>query len=173
MSVTDWAAWIGAVSGLGGIVWDFFKWKTSGPHLEVSAIAGMKMLPPPPKDPTYLRITVCNVGTAPTTITALGLSVYRSWLARRRHRRSKSFVVVQPAPHQPLPYRLDVGCEWTGFTIQNDEFDELAKTGTLWCSVYHSFSQTPVEARIVLPSVAPEKVTSWEKREKRDRRKVF
>jgi hypothetical protein len=77
------------------------------------------------------------------------LAICESWLLRRRHKHSRYFAILEPARHQPLPYILDVGCEWRGLAIQDEQVDRLAKTGKLWCVVYHSFSQRPVEARVV------------------------
>jgi hypothetical protein len=34
------------VSGITGLLWDFFKWKTSGPAIEVSVKPGMEMMKP-------------------------------------------------------------------------------------------------------------------------------
>ena len=53
-------AWVGAVSGLGGLFWNVYTKITAGPKLAVTAYAGMVMMPPLPHNPRLLRITVHN-----------------------------------------------------------------------------------------------------------------
>src|SRR5437868_1970339 len=75
-----------AVTGPTAILWDFFKWKTSGPKLAISAWANMIKMPSLPHNPRFLRITVQNVGTTTTTLTNAGFYVYGSHWTRFRYR---------------------------------------------------------------------------------------
>ena len=42
MKITDWAAWWGAIIATLVLVWDMYKWKRSGPIINVSASLGIK-----------------------------------------------------------------------------------------------------------------------------------
>ena len=150
MAATTVVAWVGAISGLSSLFWDFYKWKTSGPKLAVSIAPGMKMVGAKPRsvtrndDETFVVIRVRNTGTATTTLTMIGLSTYESWWSRRRLRRTDCVVCPIPQTTQQLPYKLGVGEEWGGALIQNGTFEKMRETGNLWCEVCHSWSQRPV-----------------------------
>jgi hypothetical protein len=150
MGATVLAAWVGAVTGAGGILWDVYKWKASArPKLRVSVTPGMKVHPRQRGDPTYVSVQVSNVGTSPTTIQNFGFSRYGSWSNRiRRRREGPCSVVLIPLTSQPLPYKIDVGTNWTGMALQNQDLEELMQTGNLWCEVFHSFSGRSALAKI-------------------------
>jgi hypothetical protein len=84
MNATQLAAWVGACTGLGSLLWNIYTKLASGPKLEVTAFAGLVMMPPPLNNPGFLKPTVHNVGTAPTTITNVCFHTYRSRWARFR-----------------------------------------------------------------------------------------
>jgi hypothetical protein len=70
MKTTELVAWIGATTGVASLGWNIYtKITANRPKLVVKAYANMIQMPPPPKNPRFLRITVQNIGTAPTTIT--------------------------------------------------------------------------------------------------------
>lgn len=145
---TEIAAWVGAVTGLSALLWDFYKWKTAGPKLTISISTGMKMTQDRDKDATYVIAHVRNNGTTATTLTTMALATYRSWLARVRMKHTKAFVVPKPLHAEPLPFKLNVGEQWTGIVKQTAELDALIGTGKLWCQIYHSWSGRPVFAPI-------------------------
>ena len=150
VSATQWAAWVGACSGLGSLLWNVYTRLTSGPKLSVTARPGMEVLPGPRTQDksAYIVVKVRNCGTARTTLTAVWFATYESWLARRRSRPSRSGVVLQPESGQPLPCTLDVGAEYVGAIRQNNAVEEMLRTGNLWCEVCHSWSSRPVRARV-------------------------
>lgn len=150
MNPSEIAAWVGAVSGVSALMWDFYKWKTAGPRLVISVSANMLKIPARNKE-RYVLTRVRNVGSAPTTLTTMVLSVYDSRYARLRMRQSKAMVVVQPSPGQPLPYKLDVGEEWAGMVNQTEELNTLIDTGKLWCDVSHTWSKRPVQGLVSRP----------------------
>ena len=70
MKTTELVAWIGASTGIASLIWNIYSKVTANrPKLIVRAYANMVQMPPPPKNPRFLRITVQNNGTTPTTIT--------------------------------------------------------------------------------------------------------
>lgn len=158
MTATDVAAWVGGVSGLAAIVWDFYKWKTSGPRLTVAANSGMKIMPPHSlarTDRSYLTIWVNNTGTTKTTITTISLATYENWCARRRLKNSAAGLIRQPLGH-PIPHKLDVGEEWIGSIEQSNEIEEMLRTGKMWCDVYHSWSKRPAQVQVKPKDSAPD-----------------
>jgi hypothetical protein len=70
MKTTELVAWISASTGVASLIWNSYSKITANrPKLVVRAYANMVQMPPPPRNPRFLRITVQNNGTAPTTIT--------------------------------------------------------------------------------------------------------
>ena len=149
MNATEWAAWIGGVTGVGGLVWDFYKWKTAGPKLKVEARAGIRLISTPRDDGTYVTVNACNVGSAATTITNLAFSATPPlWKRLWRKKPLGEYVVISPSPSQPIPHKLDVGEKWFGMAIQDETVDKLLAAGNLWCLVYHSWSEHPAKVKV-------------------------
>src|SRR5260370_31306270 len=70
MKTTELVAWIGATTGIASLIWNIYtKITANRPKLVVKAYANMIQMPPPAGNPKFLKITVQNVGTAPTTLT--------------------------------------------------------------------------------------------------------
>lgn len=150
MDPTHWAAWIGASSGLGSFFWNVYTKVTSGPRLQVTAFAGMVMMPPPPNEPRFLKITVQNVGTLPTTLTNISFHAYNSRWAKFRNRASVN-AVLNTYQGPQFPYKLEVGGEWQALMQQDEKFDGWLHSGkSLWCAVSHSFSEKPKQVTISL-----------------------
>ncbi len=146
---TEIVAWVGAVTGLTALVWDFYKWKVAGPKLTVSISVGMT-LANAPTDTEYIVVRVGNVGTSPTTLNMIGFAIYDSWLARMRlkPRNGKAFVVLHPFRSSPLPFKLDVGAEWTGLIGQDAKLNAMIDTGRLWFEMHHLNARRPASTRI-------------------------
>ena len=151
ISVTDILAWIGALTGTAALLWDFYKWKASGPKLKVTVVPHMSIYTcgRPESEDTYLLIKVANTGTRKTTITTLGFVYYQSRLKRILKKPSKRAIVPDPKPGE-LPHVLDAGEEWSGLAIQNDIVEEQARRGYLYCCVFHSLGNKPVNKRVVI-----------------------
>ena len=152
MEATPWVAWVGACSGIASLAWNIYTKMTSGPRLKITAISGMKQRPPPPGDPTYLSVTVRNTGTATTTLTTVSLHVYGSFWKRKRRKASSTFLVVNFVRGK-VPFKLEVGLEWTGIMEQGERLDELLASNKLWCGVWHSFSTKPTEVKVAIPAI--------------------
>lgn len=151
MSATQLAAWVGACSGLGGLIWNVYTKVTSGPKLSVTARSGMEALPSPTTtrdNSKYIVVSVRNTGTAKTTLRSVWFSTYDSWWARKRSKRSKSGLVPQPISSQQMPYQLDVGLEFVGGIKQTEFIEEMLQTENLWCEIDHSWSKSPVQVRV-------------------------
>ena len=148
MNATQWAAWVGALSGVGSLLWNVYTKLTSGARLRVSAFAGMVMVPPPSNNPTFLKVTVQNVGTATTTITNVTLHTYESRWKRLRNRATINAVLNHYRGPQ-FPQKLEVGAEWSGLMEQDGRFDDWLRSGQLWCAVHHSFLNKPTKVKII------------------------
>lgn len=167
MKVTEIAAWVGAITGPTAILWDFFKWKTSGPKLAITALANMVQMPSPPNNPRFLKITVQNVGTTTTTLTNAGFHIYASrWTMFRcrpvvmgfLHRTGLGkflgpprlrMAVLSTYQGPQFPHKLEVGGEWQALMEQPDDFDSWLAEKGLRLNIWHSFSKQPEQAIIV------------------------
>jgi hypothetical protein len=160
MTASEWAGWIGATTGIASLGWNIYVKATSGPKLDVQAISGMKIHPPPPGNPTYLSLTVQNNGSAPTTLTNVTLQLYKSKRARRKQKAAENYVIGEyDGPR--LPYKLEIGSQWQGLVRTSGHFDQLLATGDLWCGIHHSFSKRAVEVKVIEPKViGPSKATT-------------
>jgi len=147
MKPTDWAAWVGACSGLGGVCWNIYTKITAGPKLEVSAYAGMVKMPPIPDNPRYLEITVQNRGTSPTSITNVTFHTYASTWDRIRQRNPTLSAVINGYEGLPFPRPLEVGRDWVAL-VRQEQFEEMLRTPHgLWVAIWHSFSKRPIQVK--------------------------
>ena len=159
MEATPSVAWVGACSGIASLAWNIYTKMTSGPRLKITAISGMKQWPPPPGDPTYLSVIVRNTGTATTTLTNLSLHIYDSYWKRKRQKASSTVVVVNFI-NGKIPFKLEVGSEWTAFMAQDEKFNELLASNKLWCGIWHSFSTKPIEVKVATPIIQGKKASA-------------
>jgi hypothetical protein len=155
MKTTELAAWVGATTGMASLLWNIYTKIAAGPRLTVTAYANMIQMPPPPGNPRFLRITVQNTGTAPTTLTNLELFTFvprwerlLSQVKLRKRSAEKHAVIVEYRGPQ-FPHKLEVGSEWQALMQQDEDFQGWLKTDDLCCAVWHSFSKAPVPTRIV------------------------
>lgn len=147
VTLTSALAVVGAVTGVSSLAWNIYVKISAGPKIVVKVWPGMKMMPTPPNDPTYMRVNVRNLGTTATKLTTLGLHLYNSEKSAKKLKPDRSFVIVEPVAGK-LPHRLEVGDEWDAYINQDERFNEMMKTGQLFCAVYHSFSDKFVQARV-------------------------
>ncbi|MFZ3065657.1 MAG: hypothetical protein WA277_10295 [Nitrospirota bacterium] len=151
--ITDIAAWWGAVIATLLLLWDVYKWKKAGPHLEVSASPNMQTfggIPDTLGDKTYVVVEIRNTGNAKTTLTHLVGYHYSSFINKLRRKKSKNFFVPTPILAQPLPHILEAGERWIGGIEQNDKLEEMSRHGYLYCGGYHSCGKKPVVQRVVI-----------------------
>ncbi|MDR8049593.1 hypothetical protein [Burkholderia cenocepacia] len=131
--------------------WDAYKWLNEGPSVRISASTGMVRVGGAVPDPnTYVSVTAVNVGDRATTITNLGFLYYRSWWRAymRRKRSDAAFIVTQPAPAQPLPYRFEAGAQWIGLCDQSAETDRMIREGYLFVVLYCSTAGRGIRHRL-------------------------
>jgi hypothetical protein len=149
MKASDAAAWWGAVVATIVLLWDIYKWKTTGPRLVVKAVPGMQELGDR-TEKKLISVEVTNRGDRPTTLTHLAFIGYTSlWNRLRRKRSAKVGFVPRPGGTQPFPYQLPSGDRWLGFAEQ-DAIKAYHKEPYLYAAVYHSGSNKPSLCRVDL-----------------------
>ena len=156
MKTTDLVAWIGASTGLASLIWNIYSKVTANrPKLVVKAYANMVQMPPPPENPRFLRITVQNIGTAPTTLTNVEFfKMLPRWkrLLYRLHLKKRGeeiHAVMNDYRGPQIPYKLEVGTEWVGLMEQDASFEDWLKTDRLYCAIHHSFSKKTMATKII------------------------
>ena len=157
MKTTELVAWIGATTGIASLGWNIYTKVTANrPKLVVKAYANMIQMPRPPKNPRFLRVTVQNIGTAPTTLNNLEFFkiiprwtrlFYKLYLKKRGE--EIHAVLGNDYRGPQLPHKLEVGSEWTVLMQQDEGFEDWLKTDRLHCAVWHSFSTRPVPSKII------------------------
>jgi hypothetical protein len=156
MKATELVAWVGATTGVVSLIWNIYtKLTANRPRLEITAFANMVLMPRPQGNPRFLKVTVQNTGTAPTTLTNLTFfSFVTRWerllsRVRLRKRPTQKHAVIVDYRGPQFPHKLEVGSEWQALMQQDASFEDWLKTDRLWCGVLHSFSRQPVPTRII------------------------
>ena len=169
MSVTEWAAWIGAATGPTALFWEIYKWKKSGLNLKVrcNKLLVLAMGNPPGSLPSVIEITieVLNRGDKRTTITELEEKYFRGWLFRLLRKESWSF---HPSPVETnsdnrLPFVLEPGEIWIGFVRHQKDSNnivESVESGLFFVYVHHTFSSKVPRIRITKEKLSTLSITS-------------
>jgi hypothetical protein len=131
MKTTELVAWIGATTGIASLGWNIYtKITANRPKLVVKAYANMIQMPPPPKNPRYLRITVRNIGTAPTTLNNVeffeAIPRWKRLLSKLRPKMRVGEIraIVNDYRGPQIPLKLEVGSEWTTLMQQDAGFED-------------------------------------------------
>ena len=137
MTASDWAAWIGAVTGVLALVWEVVRWSREGPRLLVRAASNIRIMPDP-EGRTFLAVYVTNTGSVPVTLTTCAMLTFSSTLRRWRLRPARSWVSITNSLGPELPRELHPGQQWTCGIKQNHELEELVAGGRLYVAIYHA-----------------------------------
>jgi hypothetical protein len=168
MDATTIIAWIGAITGSIGMItgvsallWDFYKWKHSGPKLQISVTTGMAAMNLPRATPNdrFIWVKVINIGQAKTMIQTLAFAHFENEPNKKFNNYPPTYqsVVMSPSfgTDSTLPANLEPGGEWSGFAKQTEEIETMARTGYLYARVYHTMGQdTPVSRRVIISDEA-------------------
>lgn len=156
MTATEVAAWIGAGTGTAAILWDIYKWWTSGPNVTITVAPNMTMMTGGKvSKQKYMMVAAVNTGTAKTTLTTLAWRAYPSRLWALLRRRASQMITINIQP-TPLPHPLDVGETWTTTVPEDDRIGPTTKAAVIECLLYHAWSPKPAKARVRFPRVTPE-----------------
>lgn len=149
MTASDWAAWLGAVTGVFSLAWQIVRWYREGPRLLVRVAPNMLPYPDDGGGPRVL-IMVTNIGTVTTTLTHLVLVEFSSWYSKRRFRPAKSWLTMHdPTFGHSLPHELNPGQQFMGGIRRDASLGALISGGKLHVGIYHAFAPTrPVLAHV-------------------------
>ena len=153
MKLTEIAAWWGASIATLLLFWDIYKWKRSGPIINVSASPNMELVSKIPdrlKDKTLIFVQVVNSGNIKTTLTHLVIFHYSSFFKKLIKKKNMQAIVVS-ALYTPLPYILEPGELWQGGIFQNKELEKMSRNGYLYCGIIHASGKKPILRRLVVP----------------------
>lgn len=164
MDAINTIAWIGAITGsigtitgVSALAWDFYKWKHSGPKLEMSVTTGMAAMNVPMTNPNdrFIWVKVINVGQSKTTIQTLAFAHFDSAPNKNLDKPTPTYqgIVLTPSLGiaTPLPASLEPGGEWSGFARQDDDIERMARTGYLYARVYHTMGHgKPISERVII-----------------------
>ena len=153
LSGTDIVAWWGAIVATSVLIWDIYKWRTSGPRIKFIVQPNSLVVGDPArKGKRFISVKATNVGDRPTTITNLVLQHYKNYFNMLRRKPSTSMIVIDPNTSQPIPYILQPGGLWQGLAIQDLELEDLSRNGYLVCGLCHSHSDKEIDRRVILKS---------------------
>lgn len=146
---TKIVAWWGAILATFVFLWDIYKWKKSGPNIELEVSPSrMIMNDPRYEGKTFISVTAKNNGTQATTITNLRILFYTNIFSRVINKPNKAAVITGPGYAYPLPHIIEPGTVWDGLITQDTEVVKMAKQGYLMCALDVSNSKKPVKKRI-------------------------
>lgn len=144
------AVYAGVVSTI-VLAWDIWKYRHSGPQLDVAVQTGMKMVGDPQfKDKTLMTMRATNRGDRPTTLTHFTLHKYDSWWQFVRKRASYNAIVNTWGPGiQRTPHVLQPGEVWTGIADQTADIEQMARDGRVYLGLVHSHSKKTILRRVL------------------------
>ena len=145
-NVTSALAWWGAIIATAVLVWDVYKWRKTGrPTLEVRANGNLQDAHS--RNPQkYIAIKVTNTGDKPTTLALITFRYYKSKLRKWRKDKSLQRGFFNPGnATSPLPYKLDVGAEWSCIVDQTPEIEKMAREGYFYVEAEDSSTSKPMK----------------------------
>jgi hypothetical protein len=155
---TTVAAWWGATTATLVFLWDIYKWRQGGARIRLTVSPNMQHMGVIANwiDPnqTLVAVEAVNVGNKKTTVTHLFASYFPNRWARIRRKSTRTLFVGLPDGNQPLPFELDPGARWIGAMLQNQELEELSRSGLLYVGIHHSMATGGVLVRLVIPAEA-------------------
>jgi hypothetical protein len=136
---TDWAAWVGAITGCLALGLEIVKAVRSGARITVTLPPWAEKEKIWGERPGY-RVSVANRGDKATTINSAHLVVCQS-LRDRLRGKTQDFSSIELTDE--LPQVLDPGHEWNGFL----DGQIAAAANYMWVAIHHSEGR-PVYARV-------------------------
>ncbi len=134
MSASDYAAWYAALLATLIAVWDFIKWKQSGPSITGEAWAARETFGIPATEGKLVAFAkLTNRGDAPTTLTSWGMYSFPNTGRLNRKNREAAFVVLGGLGGVgTIPCKLSPGDTWTGIMEQNSKVDKMLAEGRVF-----------------------------------------
>ena len=148
-SISDYAAWWGAIIATLALIWNIVGAIRSGARVFVRVNPNMKVFPEDPitKGKTYISVTAVNRGNSPTTITHFCGFYTESFWNHLRKKRHNFIINAHPSTGNPVPYVLAPGEEWCNLADQDDIQDKAGK-GYLYIGIIHNQKKRPIYVRV-------------------------
>jgi hypothetical protein len=148
-TISEVAAWWGAILATIVLFWDIYKWRTSGPLISLSCSANSQIVGGHQNEKKiFIVVKARNTGGSSTTITNLTLKYYKTFAHALFRIPDEQSVVINPGLPYPLPHTLVAGSIWDGMINQTKKIEEQAVHGYLYCELHYSNSAHPKRARI-------------------------
>ncbi|MFQ5581169.1 MAG: hypothetical protein ACE5F3_00895 [Mariprofundaceae bacterium] len=137
--MTELAAWWGAIVATLVLVWEIYKWKSSGSKVAMELQH---------QDKAVVGIKAVNYGKQASTISSIGIRYYPGFWDILRNKCAKEGVIAKPSITHPLPYQLEPDDSWFGLIEQDDDMRRMAMHGYLMCDLYLTDRAKPIRRRI-------------------------
>ena len=137
MTVFDFLAVVGALTGSLALIWDVIKWATQRANIEITLIPvdgeGSQAIDNVYDEPG-VQVVANNIGGRPVTITHLSLIHYGGFCRELLRKPEWRGVIPNTAPLS-LPYKLELGEYWVGYIRRKEELEERSAKGNLYVMV--------------------------------------
>ena len=153
ITVSDYAAWWGAVIATLALIWNIIIALRSGARVKVRATANMKFYPTQSitEDKTYISVTAINKGTSPTTITHFCGFYAPTFFNLIRGKKQHFVINSHPSLGKQIPYVLAPGEEWSNVADQ-ENIQEGFTGGYLYLGIIHNQRARPIYKRVKISS---------------------
>ncbi|MBB3936580.1 hypothetical protein [Aureimonas phyllosphaerae] len=154
ITTSDLVAAYAAIVATGAFALEVRRWFETGPKQAIRTQTGMKLVSPgnPAQDEDGLCVVnVSNRGSAPTTVTGLGLLEYPTLSSRLRRKPTRQFMVLHPQlrGHPPaIPKEVPPGTQWTGISRPDPDTTGNIETGNFFVAIYTTERDKPFLRRI-------------------------
>jgi hypothetical protein len=148
MTPSDYAAWYAAIVATVVLIWDVVKWKSGGPQVKAEAFGGWKSYGISETEGKALTLVkATNVGDRATTLTSWGMYWYPAGVSVKKKETRKAFIVKGGlAGLGQVPKKLEPGDVWSGVASEDDQYNEMLRTGQLFMVL--GFSHTDEEVLV-------------------------
>ena len=150
MTLSDIAAWYAAIVATAVLIWDYVKWKNSGPQISAFARSGMRSLNiPETANMTLIYVEVTNTGDKPTTLKSWGMYWYPVGVSLNDKRGRQAWILRSSfADMGVVPQKIEPGDVWRGVIEEDDEVQKMKDNGTFFVMLSFSHSQEEVLVRV-------------------------
>jgi len=151
-TISDYAAWWGAIVATIAVVWNLVSAMLSGPRILLRVSKNMQTLPATQQTAgrTFVFVNAVNIGTATTTITHMCGYNAPNFIALLFKRKRKQLIGNEHESLGPLlPHVLRPGEEWSN-AFDQEYLEEKFSDGWLYVGVIHNQKKRPVYKRVKL-----------------------
>lgn len=127
------------------LLWDLYKWRVSKtPNLVITANGGMVSTERRDRN-TYISVRVVNIGEKAVKLHLISYEFYKNKPSKFNKRKPDEIGLFNLFGSQmvsaPLPHKIEVGEDWTGFLIQTEELEQKVKEGFFYILANDSSTQ--------------------------------